>query len=307
MSDNILFRRMLLSGFLLLIMGMGVYAQIWQTSLVDSFPRTPTPTKILQKAGAIDIDYQGNVYIIDRARHRLLKFSPSGQLIREVGGFGNAPEQFDDPRDVFAHTTLNVFVADYYNDRVVRFDNQLNFLNTLIPQWQPPYNFERVLSIAVSSQYDLFLLEDGEKKIIKFSRFSQPTDVFGGFSEVYGQLLEPVQLAINGSKHIFVSDVAQHSIVVFDYLGNYLTSLEHPLMQQPTGLHWGDDQLLYVVDQHSNTIFLYSDALKYSGQISLPFIRDRIVDVALFYSREKDKRLLYVLGPSRCWIVNVHP
>ncbi|GEM_PF-2398837 len=281
-------------------------AEGWQVTLIDSFPRPGRNVPGFEKAAAIDIDFAGNLYIIDRGRHRLLKYTAAGDFVKEIGGFGNAAEQFDDPRDVFAHTTLDVFIADFNNNRVVRYDKNLNFLNNLNSQYPEPYQFDRVLSVAVSSQYDLFLLEDGEKKIIKFSRFSQPTETFGGIHETFGQLLDPVQMAIQDSKHVFVSDPAQHGVVVFDYLGNYITILQHPKMIQPTGLHWGEDRRLYVADPSANAIFVFSENLKFQSVLTLPSPAKGVVDVALWFHKEDGTRRLYALSNTRCWILKLH-
>ncbi|NIS47836.1 MAG: hypothetical protein GWN00_06725, partial [Aliifodinibius sp.] len=159
--------------------------------MINSFPAPDSKTEIFQGV-AIDIDFESNLYIVDRGKHQLLKFDRNGRLIKSIGGFGEGEEQFDDPRDVYAQKTVNVYVADYNNNRVVRYDKNLNFINALSSRWPPPFQFDRVLSIAVSSQSDLFLLEDGEKKVIKFNRFSEPAEAFGGIHETYGQLLEPV-------------------------------------------------------------------------------------------------------------------
>lgn len=259
----------------------------------------------IRKAAALDLDFAGNIYIIDRGRHQLLKFSPAGELVDQVGGFGQAAEQFDDPRDVDAHTTLDVFVADYNNNRVVRFDKNLNFLNALSSQWPDPYHFEQVISLAVSSQYDLFLLEENAKRVIKFSRFSEPTAAFGGIYETFGQLLEPVQMCIDGSQRLFVSDPAQGAVVVFDYLGNFVSSLTHPDLAAPAGMCWGEDQRLYVVNRGTADIFVFSKTLAFRNRISLKEYGDEIIDVGLKQEQNQPAKRLYALTRNRCLIFRV--
>lgn len=275
--------------------------------LQERIPREADQAKItIRKAAALDLDFAGNLYIIDRGRHQLLKFSPAGELIDQVGGFGQAAEQFDDPRDVDAHTTLDVFVADYNNNRVVRFDKNLNFLNALNSQWPDPYRFEQVISLAVSSQYDLFLLEESAGRVIKFSRFSEPTAAFGGIYETFGQLLEPVQMCIDGSQRLFVSDPAQGAVIVFDYLGNYVSSLTHPDLAAPAGMCWGEDQQLYVVNRGTADIFVFSKTLAFRGLISLKAYADEIIDVALKQEQNQPSKRLYALTRNHCLVFRVN-
>ncbi len=261
----------------------------------------------ITNATAIDIDFAGNVFIVDRDRNQLLKFSQDGQLLDQVGGFGQAAEQFADPLDVVAQTPLDVFIADYNNNRVVRYDKNLNFLNTLTSSWPEPYNFERVISIAVSQQYDLFLLEESSRKIVKFSRFSEPTAAFGGIYETYGQLLEPVQMCLDGSQRLFVSDPAQEAIVVFDYLGNYIQTLNHPDLNSPGGITWGDDKRLYVVHQGTADIYIFSQHLKFLGIISLSSYVEEIVDVAIKTGKDNSGKRILALGNQECFVFQFQP
>jgi len=275
---------------------------VWQVTLLDSFPSDRPGDVKFVKAAALDLDSEGNIYIIDRGQHQLTKFSPDGRPIRQIGGFGRGTQQFDDPRDVNAHTTLNVFVADYNNNRVVRFDRRLDFIASLTSQWPEPYDFDRVLSIAVSSQYDLFLLEDGNKRIMKFSRFAEPKESFAGTHETYGQLLEPTQLTLDASQRLFVADPAQKTVAVFDYLGNFITNLYHPDLKQPNGIYWGDDQQLYIADQETSNLLIFSSNLKLVGSVSLKAVAEDIVDVAVRYDKESGSRRLFILEPNRCWV-----
>ncbi len=288
--------------FLPLMISRQMYAADWKLTLLDSFPKSPEDSEFtISKAAAIDLDFQGNVYILDHGRHQLLKFSPDGRLIKQIGGFGNAEESFDDPRDVFARTPLDVFIADYNNARVIRFDKNLNFLSELTSAFQPPFNFERVLSVAVSSQYDLFLLEESQNRVIKFSRFSEPTVAFGGFDDPYGQLLEPTDLALDGNNRLFVADPGQPAIVVFDYLGNYLTHIKHPDFQDPAAVFWSADEKLYVADRRRRKIFVFVKGIKFYGVINLANQVPELVGIASQAGAVSKPGLFYVLSANRCY------
>ncbi len=272
----------------------------WQ--LVNTIDVSGSPGGPLKQAAAIDLDSEGHIYIVDRGRHRLIKLAPDGSFIHEIGGFGSQVDQFDDPRDVDAHTTLNIFVADYNNQRVVRLDRYMNYLSDLTPRWESPYDFDQVLSVAVTSQFDLFLLDDITKKIIKFNRFSEPIQVFGGLDDPYGQLLEPVQVTVDDVNHVFVTDPGQQAVLVFDYLGNYLQTISAPELEQPTGLAWGWDNRLYVVDVDGNEIFVFNNRFEFQEVLRFPEITGTVSDVALRFIQSDRQRVLYLLTPTRCWV-----
>ncbi|MEL6820521.1 MAG: NHL repeat-containing protein [Calditrichota bacterium] len=253
----------------------------------------------LESSSAIASDIQGLIYIVDRGRHQLLQFHPDSMAIFSVGGFGQSLEEFDDPRDLSV-TTLDVFVADYNNSRISRFDRELNALSELRSIQDPPFDFDRALSVAVSSQLDLFILEDGSKKIIKFDRFSSPTVTFGGIFETYGQLLDPQQIELDGKSRLFVSDPAQGAIVVFDYLGNYVRNLEHPDLTQPKALHWSNDKMLFAADSESANIFLFSESLSFIQSFTINTSGEAIIDITSWRDTSSKKQFLYILLPESC-------
>ena len=46
----------------------------------------------------IDVDAAGNVWLADRANHRIQKYDPHGKFILKFGSKGAGPGQFDNPR-----------------------------------------------------------------------------------------------------------------------------------------------------------------------------------------------------------------
>jgi hypothetical protein len=49
----------------------------WKVTLIDSFPADAPFDFKFNKATALDVDSEGSIYIIDRGKHQLLKFSPT--------------------------------------------------------------------------------------------------------------------------------------------------------------------------------------------------------------------------------------
>ncbi len=270
--------------------------------LVRTIDGENTPSGSLQNAVALDLDSQGNIYIVDQGRHRLIKFDSNGNFIKEIGGFGDGPEQFSSPTDVCARRTLNIFVADYNNNRIVRFDAHLNYLSEFIADSDNLLYFEMPLSVAVTGQYDIFVLEDLNKRIIKLNRFNQPLVSFGDASDNLGKLLEPYQLAISEEGEIFVSDLGAKSVVVFDYLGNFLYEIRHPDFVQPSGISTNLGNDLLVVDSETHKIYFFEEGKNFVGMFNVKAYSINLVDVALFYQSGKIQYWLYVLSPNRCWV-----
>lgn len=65
------------------------------------------------------LDAEGSLYATDPANHRLLKFSPDGELLAVAGGMGAGPNQLNAPTGVaVSPATGNLFVVDTLNHRV---------------------------------------------------------------------------------------------------------------------------------------------------------------------------------------------
>jgi hypothetical protein len=262
-----------------------------------------TPSGALQNISAIDLDTEGNLYILDSGRNRLLKYSSSGIFIKETGGFGKGPEQFNDPRDVDAHLTLNIYVADFNNNRIVRYDSNLNFLNDFSTDFESPFYFEMPLSVAVNGQYDLFILEDLNKRIVKFDRFNQPLAAFGKASENLGQLLGPYRLALGNKNEIYVADPLNKSIQVFDFLGNYLMEIVHPDFIEPRGIFLSPQGQLLVADPKGQKIYFYDNSRKISEILNLRDLNILPLDVASWNPRTDKNAILYVASVRHCLIM----
>lgn len=265
----------------------------------DSIPSGP-----LKDAVALDLDPQGNVFIVDRSGNRLIKFSPEGRFIREVGGFGNGSEQFNDPRDVFVFFALSVYVADYNNNRILRFDNHLNYIEQLSGMTPQVELFEWPLSVVVSRQFDFFILEGVQRSILKINRVGEVQATFGGVSDNLGQLVEPYQMATNRDNRIFISDPGQQSVLIFDYLGNFLKQIQLSHWTAPTGISVNYQQKLVVCDPPGKTVDILAPPYHRWKTILLEEGLGNPVDAVL--REEKGRRpLLYLLTSWQCYLLEL--
>ena len=276
-------------------------AALWRISgVLDGME---TPTGAFLNITAIDLDSEGNLYILDGGRNRLLKYSVNGRLVREIGGFGSSQDRFNDPRDLDAHLTLNIYVADYNNDRIVLLDTHLNYLNEFKSTSDDLFFFEMPLSVAVNNQYDLFILEDLNKRIVKYDRFNQPSAQFGKASENLGQLLGPAQVAMGSKNELFISDPITKSVLMFDYLGNFLSEISHPDFIEPRGIDVSFQEDLLVADQKGKKVYFYKVNGKLSDILDLEPYDIVPTDVSLWHPRGTRHLQLYLSSVDKCYLL----
>ena len=67
---------------------------------------------------ALGFDFEGNVFVLDSANHRVQVFSGDGEYIRSVGSAGQGPGELGDPQGMFVHPDGRVWAADTRNRRI---------------------------------------------------------------------------------------------------------------------------------------------------------------------------------------------
>ena len=286
--------------WILLLAGPVSGQSVYYPRLVAVITAEESPSGPLKQAGAVDVDADGNVYIVDRGNNRLLKFS-GDRFVREVGGFGNEGDQFDDPRDVDASLTLDILVADYNNERIVRFDRNLNFVTAYSGQSEEgDLVFGRVKSVAYSNQLEIFLIDDDQRQVVKLDRLGNAPLFFGSPEEPYGQLLDPFQLTVS-TQQVFVSDPGQAAVLVYDFLGNFISRIQVPDFQ-PGALDWAPDKELLVLNQQNQHLLAFNRHYQLKYSLIFRELTSTIQDVAIWAASGDNIKRIYVLTEHQCRI-----
>ncbi len=213
----------------------------------------------------ISIDPSGIIYVADTGRNLLIRFNSSGDSTGEVGGYGWGDFQFDQPYDVCATNGIEIYVADYNNNRIERFDRTLANVATLYTKDSDDEStqFGYPYGVAVSRLGDLFVCDDENIRIMKINTFSTVERTFGGYGEGAGSLTMPRQIAIGPHDEIFVSDKGSPNdepskkggrIAVYDNFGNYVRSIGVGILHDPTGVGL-DENKIGVCD--SDTLYFF--------------------------------------------------
>ncbi len=176
----------------------------------------------LQAPRQIAFTTEGNLLVADSNNHRVQLFSSTGELLRAWGeyadaGLGPAPGgTFNQPWGVAAGQN-EVYVADTWNHRIQRFDNQGTFINSFgtfgteggeLALYGPR-------SVAVDSEGRIYVVDTGNKRVLVFDAQGTPLAELGGGGIEPGRLDEPVGIAIGPDDRIYVVDTWNQRIQVF--------------------------------------------------------------------------------------------
>ena len=113
----------------------------------------------LNQPNDVAIASDGSIFVSDghspqRGNARIIKFSKDGRFIKQWGGHGSAPGQFEVPHTLAFDSQGRLFVGDRANNRIQIFDQEGNFL----AQWK---QFSRPSGIAID-RHDVIYVTDSE-------------------------------------------------------------------------------------------------------------------------------------------------
>lgn len=187
------------------------------------------------RAHAVCLDPQGNVYVADGGTNTILKFDGEGKLLASIGGYGWGQLEFDQPYDVCATNGLDVFVADYGNHRIQRYNRKLEYIGTLYTRESSNelQRFGYPKGIAINRFGDLFVCDTENRRVLKISGFTRVVSSIGGIDAGKGRLVDPKALDVDSQDNLYVLET--NRIVVFDNFGNYLRTLGTDKLRSASG------------------------------------------------------------------------
>jgi len=206
----------------------------------------------------ISVSPEGNIYIADTGNQRIQKISHYGEFIKAVGGFGWGMEEFDKPISLCAVNGLDVFVADYNNHRIERYDKDLNYLasfttENVTEELQMGYP----LDVDISNQGELFCIDSDNGRILKLNLQGEPQLSFGDYDAGRGRLYKPMKMCIFENSSLYISDLEKQVIIVFDIYGNYIFQFGSDKLHAPHGVAFIDSEYLLVTDLKQKIVFLF--------------------------------------------------
>ncbi len=193
-------------------------------------------------ASSFDIDLKGNFYVADVNEQTITKIDSSGNEISSIGGYGWEAESFDEPVNIITNT-LSVYVADKNNNRVQRFDKDLNFLSQFKGDGDNfGVEFAYPSCLAISNVGDLFILDSDNYRILKFNLTGEYLQNIGANDAGQFALSNPKYFSTDFEGNIFILD--ENKIIVLDQYGNGLFS--YPLNFEVNKIRNYHNNILYI-------------------------------------------------------------
>ena len=178
-----------------------------------------------QQASRVTTNPQGWIYVTDAGRNLVVRLKGDNPPHASVGGYGWTSTTFDKPTGL-ATDGLNLYVSDYGNHRLQRFDSNLNFISSFATRDTSfaDARFGYPLGVALSRLGDLFVLDGDNLRVVKFSANVRYERSFGDIDDQRSRLREPEKILVGPNDHVFVLEPDR--LLEFDYFGHYLRTIE---------------------------------------------------------------------------------
>ncbi len=206
---------------------------------------------LLTTGTRLDVDINGSVVLVDGEKNTVRLLSKDIKRTAEIGGSGWGDDQFDHPSGVWARNGIDIFIADYGNHRIQRFDRKLAFISSLSTRGRanPDERFGYPTDVAVSRLGDLFICDSENSRIVKVVGLSKIEKTFGGFDAGKGRLKKPNQLEIGPHDNVYVQDAMPDAkqgsrVVVFDNFGNFIHIIGESLFPDVVQIYADENGLI---------------------------------------------------------------
>jgi ABC-type Fe3+ transport system permease subunit len=140
----------------------------------------------------------GSLVVADTHEHRVVAFSPDGEIRWTLGSYGREPGQFVYPTDVVFAPDGRIFVGEYGgNDRIQVFDSEHRFLYSFGKCGSGPGEFLRPQALALDAARDeLYVCDAGNHRVQVLTTDGEFRREIGGTGREEGRFAYPFGLTL---------------------------------------------------------------------------------------------------------------
>ncbi len=165
----------------------------------------------------IAINLSGNLIVADTGNKRIIEYTPTGELVRQIGGGGVTPGHFDEPVGVaVSPTDGSVFVADAWNKRIQKFTPDLQFnVEWAVPSWDNHDIYTKPY-LAVASNGDIYVTDPQFYRVFVYSATGELKASFGNFGTDANRFGLPNGIAVDlAANAVLIADAGNNRVMAF--------------------------------------------------------------------------------------------
>jgi DNA-binding beta-propeller fold protein YncE len=194
-----------------------------------------TPAYQLGKPSGLTVDVDGNLLVADTHYHRVLTYTPQGDLLdhRTLGGrAGSGPGELGFVTDMVRDEHGNLYVAEYgEHDRIQKFSRDGQFLLQWGSHGTGHMQFRRPQNLAIDHSNQVWVVDACNHRIQVFDatgKHVRLVSIWGEMGSEPGQLRFPYDLALDHSGHAYICEFGNHRVQKFDLNGKFIATWGRP-------------------------------------------------------------------------------
>lgn len=171
----------------------GVNEQAKTFSFIAAFGTPGTANGQFRQPQDLAVDrVRSLVYVADTGNHRVQVFTTMGVFVKVLGsGYGSEPNQFKSPSGLIVDGSGNLYVADSYNNRVVKYNQDGNPSNSYGTLGSGDGQFNRPRGVAFDADGNLYVADTGNHRIQKLTSDGGFLAKWGAYGSANGQFFSP--------------------------------------------------------------------------------------------------------------------
>ncbi|MCF7886056.1 MAG: hypothetical protein K9M80_06145 [Candidatus Marinimicrobia bacterium] len=236
---------------------------------------------------AIYVSRFDKIYTIDQLNNELYLIDTNGNIINSTGGFGWEAGLFDRPVNISSPDGLNIYIADYNNQRIVAYDRQLNLLSVFPREYSSGKNFYP-LDVAVSRFGKFFILDEEDKEIICYNKEEELINRFGGIDYGHYSLKDPIEIQLGDENEIAILD--KNRILVYSIYGKPLTIKSWPDTLKAKSFCMQKEYFVMISD--AEEFYILNRSGKADGKVE-PYQLNQVENISSCYIKDK---LIYLIN-----------
>lgn len=224
----------------------------------------------LRKPMGLDVDSQGNLYVLDASNKSINVYNRDGVYQRSFG----QPEEFSRPSGLTVDPDgTKVFVVDTGGiqsnwHRVVVFDAQSgNLLRHISHRGSGDGELNLPREAVIAPNGNLYVVDGGNFRVQVFTQDGEYLQSFGEIGLRGGQFSRPKGIAADKDGNLYVVDAAFGNFQIFNpegqlllHVGNRSSQNKAASFMLPSGIDVDEDGRVYMIDQYFRKVEVFRPA-----------------------------------------------